>query len=92
MSHSVLISSLKMTETVENAFEQGLERYKEGESIDTLIPYFKEICDRSPKNPTAWACLAWLYLLADKPESALKAARKSVKIDSRRPKPELTWL
>ncbi|CCQ53114.1 TPR-repeat protein, specific for cyanobacteria [Crocosphaera watsonii WH 8502] len=85
MSHSVLISSLKMTETVENAFEQGLERYKEGESIDTLIPYFKEICDRSPKNPTAWACLAWLYLLADKPESALKAARKSVKIDSRPP-------
>ncbi len=74
-----------MTDTVATAFEQGLERYKQGESVDTLIPLFKQICDRSPKNPTAWACLAWLYLLADKPALALKAAKKSVKIDSRPP-------
>ncbi|ACB49374.1 unknown [Crocosphaera subtropica ATCC 51142] len=74
-----------MTETAATAFEQGLERYKQGESLDTLIPHFKQICDRAPKNPTAWACLAWLYLLADKPELALKAAKKSVKIDNRPP-------
>ncbi|WP_107667179.1 M48 family metallopeptidase [Cyanothece sp. BG0011] len=74
-----------MTETAATAFEQGLERYKQGESVETLIPHFKQICDRAPKNPTAWACLAWLYLLADKPELALKAAKKSVKIDSRPP-------
>lgn len=74
-----------MTDTVATAFDQGLERYKQGESAKTLIPYFKEICDRAPKNPTAWACLAWLYLLSDKPERALKAAQKSVKIDDRPP-------
>ncbi|HAC64454.1 MAG TPA: hypothetical protein DCF68_13175, partial [Cyanothece sp. UBA12306] len=34
---------------------------------------------------TAWACLAWLYLLTDKPERALKAATRSVKIDDRPP-------
>jgi predicted Zn-dependent protease len=74
-----------MTDSVATAFDQGLERYKQGESVNTLIPYFKDICDRAPKNATAWACLAWLYLLADKPDRALKAAQKSVKIDDRPP-------
>ncbi|ACK64508.1 TPR repeat-containing protein [Rippkaea orientalis PCC 8801] len=74
-----------MTESVETAFEQGLERYKQGEAPETLIPYFKDICDRAPKNSTAWTCLAWLYLLTDKPDRALKAASKSVKIDDRPP-------
>ena len=74
-----------MTNSFEAAFEQGLERYKQGESPETLIPYFKDICDRAPKNSTAWTCLAWLYLLIDKPERALKAANKSIKIDDRPP-------
>ncbi|YAI81920.1 MAG: tetratricopeptide repeat protein [cyanobacterium endosymbiont of Rhopalodia sterrenbergii] len=74
-----------MIDSLETAFEQGLERYKQGESPETLIPFFKTICDRAPKNSTAWTCLAWLYLLVDRPESALKAANKSVKIDNRSP-------
>ncbi len=65
--------------------DQGLERYKAGEATETLIPFFKEICDRAPKNSTAWACLAWLYLLSNKPKSALKAAQKSVKLEPRSP-------
>ncbi|BAP17709.1 MAG: tetratricopeptide repeat protein [cyanobacterium endosymbiont of Epithemia adnata isolate EadnSB Bon19] len=74
-----------MIDSIETSFEQGLERYKQGESPETLIPCFKRICERTPKNSTAWTCLAWLYLLVDKPESALKAANKSIKIDNRLP-------
>ncbi|ACK69735.1 TPR repeat-containing protein [Gloeothece citriformis PCC 7424] len=74
-----------MNESVASLFESSLERYKAGEEADKLIPVFKDICDRAPKNPTALACLAWLYLLEDKPKSALKAAQKSVKLDNRSP-------
>ncbi|MDY6782180.1 MAG: hypothetical protein SW833_06440 [Cyanobacteriota bacterium] len=74
-----------MTDTVETLFDQGFERYRAGEEPDTLIPVFQEISDRAPKNAAAWTSLAWLYLLADKPKSALKAAQKAVKCDSRAP-------
>lgn len=74
-----------MTETDESLFASGLDRYKAGEAPETLIPLFKEVCDRTPKNATGWACLAWLYLLNDKPQSALKAAQKSIKLEPRSP-------
>ncbi|MGK7930804.1 MAG: tetratricopeptide repeat protein [Microcystaceae cyanobacterium] len=74
-----------MTEATADLFEQGLKRYQDGEDPETLIPVFKDICDRSSKNATGWACLAWLYLLVDKPKTALKMAQKSVKIDQAAP-------
>jgi predicted Zn-dependent protease len=74
-----------MTDIVTSLFESSLERYQAGESPETLIPVFKDICDRAPKNATGWACLAWLYLLVNKPKSALKAAQKSVKLEPRAP-------
>lgn len=70
-----------MTETVESLFETGLERYKAGEQVASLIPTFKEVCDRAPKSSAAWACLAWLYMLDDKPNPAYKAAQKAVKLN-----------
>lgn len=69
-----------MTETVESLFETALERYKAGEDPADLIPIFKEICDRTPKSSVAWTCLAWLYLLNNKPTAAVKAAQKAVKL------------
>lgn len=66
-------------------FDRGLERYKAGEGPDTLLPVFKDICDRSPKLSPAWSCLAWLYLLDDQPNLALKAAQKAVKITPNEP-------
>jgi len=69
-----------MTEKIDSLFETALERYKAGEEPATLIPVFKEICDRAPKSSAAWACLAWLYLLNDKPTPAHKAAQKAVKL------------
>ncbi len=74
-----------MTEATADLFEQGYERYKAGEDAKTLIPVFKDICDRAPKNATSWACLAWLYLLENKPKTALKMAQKSIKIDKAAP-------
>lgn len=71
--------------SVEDLFDQGLERYKAGESVETLLPVFKEVCDRAPKTSSAWTCLAWLYLLADKPSQALKAAQKAVKLNPQDP-------
>jgi predicted Zn-dependent protease len=71
-----------MTESsVTSLFDNGLERYNAGEGPDTLIPVFKELCDRAPKNGAAWSCLAWLYLLDDQPERAYKAAIKGVKLE-----------
>jgi predicted Zn-dependent protease len=74
-----------MNEAVTTLFAESLEKYKAGEAPEKLIPAFQDICDRAPKNATAWSCLAWLYLLLDKPDRALKAAAKSVKIDAKMP-------
>lgn len=74
-----------MTETVEELFDAGIARYKNGEGPDTLIPVFKEICDRSPKTSSAWTCLSWLYLLDDKAALAYKVAQKAVKLNPQDP-------
>ena len=74
-----------MSETPEALFDQGLEQYNAGESPETLIPLFKEVCDRAKKNSPAWTCLSWLYLLAEKPNSAYKAAQKAVKLNPEDP-------
>ncbi|MBC6432553.1 hypothetical protein FM036_18015 [Nostoc sp. HG1] len=74
-----------MTNTFESLFDTGLERYKAGEAVDSLIPVFKEVCDRAPKTSAAWVCLAWLYLLDSKPNLAYKAAQKAVKLNPQDP-------
>ncbi|MEO1210137.1 MAG: hypothetical protein AAFX78_11400 [Cyanobacteria bacterium J06638_20] len=71
--------------TVEALFDQGLERYKAGEPVADLLPLFKEVCDRAPKSSPAWTCLAWLYLLDNKPTPAYKAASKAVKLNPQDP-------
>lgn len=75
-----------MTElTLEQRFEAGFKRYDAGESPEALLPEFIEICSLDPKNAAAWSCVAWLHLLRDKPELALPAAQRSVKVDHRNP-------
>lgn len=74
-----------MTESAEALFEQGIEQYKAGTPASELIPVFKEVCDRAPKSSAALTCLAWLYLLEDKPNSALKSAQKAVKLTPQDP-------
>ncbi|MFM2063851.1 MAG: hypothetical protein RLZZ507_3522 [Cyanobacteriota bacterium] len=74
-----------MTITVEELFDTGLQRYKDGESAANLIPVFKEVCDRSPRASSAWICLSWLYLLEGKAKLAYTAANKAVKINPQDP-------
>jgi predicted Zn-dependent protease len=73
------------TESVDALFDQGIERYRAGEGPDTLIPLFKDICDSARKHSSAWTCLAWLYLLAEKPNQAYDAASKAVKLNAQDP-------
>jgi tetratricopeptide (TPR) repeat protein len=73
------------TTTVEELFNQGLERYSAGEAAETLIPVFKDVCDRAQRNSPALTCLAWLYLLEGKPTLALKAAQKAIKLNPQDP-------
>lgn len=74
-----------MAETIEALFDQAIERYNSGESAETLLPVFKDICDRAPKSSPAWTCLSWLYLLDNKPTQAAKAAQKAVKLNPQDP-------
>lgn len=74
-----------MTETVEDLFDKGLERYQAGESAAELIPVFKDVCDRAPKSSAAWTCLSWLYLMDERPTQAYKAAQKAVKLNGEDP-------
>ncbi len=70
-----------MTQTPEELYKEGLERYKAGEDPKNLIPLFKEITNRSPKSSSSWISLSWLYLLDQKPKSAHKAAKTGVKLN-----------
>ena len=72
-----------MAETITPAelFDNAIKDYQSGEIPAKLIPIFIDVCNRSPKLDSAWTCLAWLYLLENKPQLAIKAAQKSMKID-----------
>ena len=72
-----------MAETITPAelFDNAIKDYQAGESPAKLIPVFIEVCNKSPKLDSAWTCLSWLYLLDNKPQLAMKAAQKSMKID-----------
>jgi predicted Zn-dependent protease len=74
-----------MTQTIQELFDSGLERYKAGESPESLIPLFKQVCDRARKNSSAYTCLAWLYLLDDQPELALSTAQRATKLNPQDP-------
>ncbi|MEO0770644.1 MAG: hypothetical protein AAFY72_14665 [Cyanobacteria bacterium J06649_4] len=72
-------------QTLETQFEEAIARYKEGESAEALLPTFKDICAKAPKNSAAQTCLSWLYLLADKPNAAYKAGQRAVKLAPKDP-------
>lgn len=72
-------------QTLETRFEEGIARYKDGAAATELLPTFKEICQQAPKNSAALTCLAWLYLLAQKPNPAFKAAQRAVKLAPKDP-------
>ncbi|MGD1950856.1 MAG: tetratricopeptide repeat protein [Leptolyngbyaceae cyanobacterium] len=74
-----------MSQTIDEQFEAGLNRYQAGEPVETLIPIFKDLSAQAPKNSAIYTCLSWLYLLVEKPNAAYKAAQKAIKITPQDP-------
>lgn len=70
-----------MTEALESEFEAAIARYEQGEAASSLIPAFESLSDRFSRSDAVWTCLAWLYLLDERGERALKAARMAVRIN-----------
>lgn len=68
-------------QSIEELFQEGVQRYESGEAAETLTPVFEQLCKESPKSVAAQTCLSWLYLLSSKPEKAMKAAQLAVKLD-----------
>lgn len=74
-----------MTTSQEARFEQALQRYRQGAPPEELIDDFLEITAQSPGQSAAWTCLAWLQLLLDQPQAALKSARTAVRLNPQDP-------
>jgi predicted Zn-dependent protease len=74
-----------MTTGHEALFEQALERYRQGAPPEELIEDFQRITAQAPGQSAAWTCLAWLQLLADQPQAALKSARTAVRLNPQDP-------
>lgn len=79
------MTEISKDSSVNELFDRGYERYQAGEAPENLIPVFKDVCAGSPKSAPAWSCLSWLYLLTDRGDLALKAAKKAVKADPTAP-------
>ncbi len=73
-------------ESSENSlFEKAMERYQSGADAQELLKDFEGITDTNPTQAAGWICLAWLQLLCDQPDLALRSARTAVKLNSQDP-------
>ncbi len=69
----------------ESLFENAMARYESGEEASTLINDFQEITNISPNQSAGWTCLAWLQLLCNQNQNALRSARIAVKLNPQDP-------
>jgi predicted Zn-dependent protease len=77
-----------MTDAVAEApslFEQALQRYQDGAPLPEVIASFQQITQQEPRLSAGWTCMAWLQLLDNQPQAALKAARMAVKLNPQDP-------
>ena len=69
----------------ESLFDHAMARYQSGEEASKLIKDFEEITSISPNQSAGWTCLAWLQLLCNENQSALRSARVAVKLNPQDP-------
>ena len=69
----------------ESLFDNAMARYQAGEEARKLIKDFEEITSISPNQSAGWTCLAWLQLLCNENQNALKSARVAVKLNPQDP-------
>ncbi|MFN7872608.1 MAG: hypothetical protein ACK5QQ_10505, partial [Cyanobacteriota bacterium] len=63
----------------------ALQRYQEGAPLDEVIASFLEITRQEPRLSAGWTCLAWLQLLDDQPQEALRSAKTAVRLNGQDP-------
>ena len=66
-------------------FEQALKSYNEGAPLSDVIASFQEITQQDPRLSAGWTCLAWLQLLDNQAQTALRSARMAVKLNPQDP-------
>ena len=74
-----------MESSQESLFEQAMARYQAGASAEEILPDFLRITEAAPRQSAGWTCLAWLQLLCNQPEDALRSARFAVKLNPQDP-------
>ncbi len=74
-----------MDSSQESQFEQAMDRYQAGASAADILPDFLRITESAPRQSAGWTCLAWLQLLCEQPEEALRSARFAVKLNPQDP-------
>ena len=74
-----------MDPSQESLFNQAMARYQAGTEAIDLIKDFETITASAPNQSAGWTCLAWLQLLCNKPEEALRSARIAVRLNGQDP-------
>ena len=74
-----------MESSQESLFEQAMARYQAGADAAEILPEFLKITEAAPRQSAGWTCLAWLQLLCEQPEEALRSARFAVKLNGQDP-------
>ena len=74
-----------MDPTEESLFNQAMRRYESGAEASELITDFEAITTSAPNQSAGWTCLAWLQLLCNQNDEALRSARKAVKLNRQDP-------
>ncbi|MEY4772650.1 MAG: hypothetical protein RLZZ346_1905 [Cyanobacteriota bacterium] len=66
-------------------FEQALQGYHDGHPLPEVIASFQQITQQEPRLSAGWTCLAWLQLLDDQPQEALRSAKTAVRLNGQDP-------
>ena len=74
-----------METSEDSLFEQAMARYQAGADAADVLPDFLQITETAPRQSAGWTCLAWLQLLCDQPEEALRSARFAVTLNGQDP-------
>ena len=74
-----------MESSEDSPFNQAMARYESGVEAAELIQDFEAITTSAPNQSAGWTCLAWLQLLCNKNEAALRSARRAVKLNKQDP-------
>ena len=74
-----------MESNEESLFDKAMSRYESGADALELIKDFEIITSTAPNQSSGWTCLAWLQLLCDQNDAALRSARRAVKLNRQDP-------